>query len=133
MTVDATNEFSCPQCNKICKSKGGLTRHTKAKHDNQEKESSVSSIKSDLKFDVLTESFNHAKGSLLTDECYPESIRMKVGTYAAPSENLYSLYKDVSPLYHEFMKSGNMEIFMQIFMAVSFRIPIPVFLVWNSH
>ena len=57
----------------------------------------------------MTESFNHAKGSLLTDECYPESIRMKVGTYAAPSENLYSLYKDVSPLYHEFMKSGNME------------------------
>ena len=83
----------------------------KAKHDNQEKESSVSSIKSDLKFDVLTESFNQAKGSLLTDECYPESIRMKVGTYAAPSENVYSLYKDVSPLYHEFMKSGNMENF----------------------
>ena len=30
--IDGMKSFSCSQCDKVCKSKGGLTRHTKSKH-----------------------------------------------------------------------------------------------------
>ena len=30
--IDSMKSLACSQCDKVCKSKGGLTRHTKSKH-----------------------------------------------------------------------------------------------------
>ena len=37
--IDGERVFPCSQCEKVCKSKGGLTRHTRSRHpdDNQDK------------------------------------------------------------------------------------------------
>ncbi len=32
MKIEGTKSFECEKCGKICKSKGGLTKHTNSKH-----------------------------------------------------------------------------------------------------
>ena len=68
-------------CGKICKSKGGLTRHINAKHEKNVNDTGQID-ENNFTVDDYCKLVNESAKSLSEDECYPESIRKQFETYA---------------------------------------------------
>ena len=51
--IEGKKSFPCPNCTKVCKSKGGLTRHTNSKHRKATVDSLEDNEKSRLTFERL--------------------------------------------------------------------------------
>ena len=68
-------------CGKICKSKGGLTRHINAKHEKNVNDTDQID-ENNFTVDDYCKLVNESAKSLSEDECYPESIRKQFETYA---------------------------------------------------
>ena len=82
--------FPCENCDKICKSKAGLTRHVNAKHGSKANASIPS-----LANDELTSIVNKVKANL-TNEGYWDTEITSDFAKVASNENLF---KAVSPIY----------------------------------
>ena len=98
--------FPCENCDKICKSKAGLTRHVNAKHGSKAN-ASIPSLTSD----ELTSIVNKVKTNL-TNEGYWD-IEITSDLAKVTSNN--NLFKAVSPIYQRFCKKRNQDNFLMEF------------------
>ena len=62
--------YKCEYCTKVCKSKGGLTRHTRAKHIDKKPEKQ---LPSPIESKVVTELVNEAINSILKSKLYGDT------------------------------------------------------------
>ena len=98
--------FPCENCDKICKSKAGLTRHVNAKHGSKANASIPS-----LTDDELTSIVNKVKANL-TNEGYWD---IEITSDLAKVTSNDSLFKAVSPIYQRFCKKRNQDNFLMEF------------------
>ena len=77
--------FHCDQCDKVCKTIRGLTRHINAKHKTESKEdnggNNPKTAESILHPLYLKKYINASALKLSADECYSESTRMGFTNY----------------------------------------------------
>ena len=95
--------FPCENCDKICKSKAGLTRHVNAKHGSKANASIPS-----LTNDELTSIVNKVKANL-TNEGYWD---IEITSDLAKVTSNDNLFKAVSPIYQRFCKKRNQDNFL---------------------
>ena len=98
--------FPCENCDKICKSKAGLTRHVKAKHGSKANANIPS-----LTNDELTSIVNKVKANL-TSECYWDTEITSDLAKVTSNENLF---KAVSAMYQRFCMKRNQDNFLMEF------------------
>jgi len=97
-SIQESPKFSCLFCEKLCVSKGGLTRHVNSKHADRPQETRVEATKKKvaeevlhpLKFKVYLEK---SAAKLAEDECYPDNILDELKKFSISSVD------DVMPAY----------------------------------
>ena len=106
--TETVGEKTCPceNCDKICKSKAGLTRHVNAKHGSKANASIPS-----LTNDELTSIVNKVKANL-TNEGYWD---IEITSDLAKVTSNDNLFKAVSPIYQRFCKKRNQDNFLMEF------------------
>ena len=101
--IEGRKSFPCPNCTKVCKSKGGLTRHTNSKH----REATVDLLedyeKSRLTFESLAGIVEAIKTSLCTDNLYGTELIAAVKIASCSK----ALFDAVLPLYEKFCRKKN--------------------------
>ncbi len=112
--MEGTKSFPCDQCAKICKSKGGLTRHRRSKHEEQEATASSKSTKPKKKTITMPEIQKLCKeiGERIREEkLYPENI-IKIVEGLKPSE---AFVKFVREAFSKFARKCNQDVFLAKF------------------
>ena len=84
--IEGKKSFPCPSCDKICKSIGGLTKHTNAKH--RETSELLPSSESDMTLDCLTGIIEAIKTGLITEDLYGSEINKHIKS-ASCSKDLF--------------------------------------------
>ena len=77
-----TKSFPCGLCSKVCKSKGGLTLHTRAKHGEK---TAVTKSVSPLTSKVVSEIVDKATKSVVDSKLYGESMSNPASTRRYPN------------------------------------------------
>ena len=67
--IKGANVFPCSKCSKICKSKGGLTKHTNSKHGDADKISSPLNTTL-LCFDTIKSIVDTIKENIIAEKLY---------------------------------------------------------------
>ena len=109
--IDAVNEidgrmvYPCNMCKKICKSKGGLTKHENSKH--------VDDVVSNtpLDKDSMNSIVNTIKQNIIDEKLYGDAIESSIKNVAATEV----LFTEVEPLYSKFCKNKNQDKLLQSF------------------
>lgn len=113
LQVVQNDEIKCPTCEKVCKSKGGLTRHQNAKHSSKKE-----TFRKEINIDVLKSFLCDVKTSLSEDLNYPKCFRQLISTYDIDNSNLTKLCQDLEPVFNELTKKGDAENFFQSFYSI---------------
>ena len=115
---DQQSSFTCEICNKTCKSKRGLTRHTNAKHaDTATEKSTSSATESNISKDALSfKKLSQAKlneilkvscDNVLKDMCLPpESTRQAFFNCTFTFDEIMALWEKLRPLIDEHTGDG---------------------------
>ena len=110
--IEGQKAFPCTQCNKICKSKGGLTRHTNSKHRDESQSADAECIvNTGLSQDTVASIVETIKGNITKENIYGEEINTVLKT-ASASE---ALFKAILPLYQTFYKKKNQDKLLEDF------------------
>ncbi|XP_065674680.1 uncharacterized protein LOC136091273 [Hydra vulgaris] len=102
--VTAAAVFTCQNCKKFYKTKGGLTRHMRSKHTNR-KTDEVNLLSIETLKTLVTEAIN----TLLSEKYYPDSILDKISQYNNEINDV--LYNQCNTIYKKLVNSGNGENF----------------------
>ena len=116
-------EFCCSVCGKKCKSKGGLTRHKRAKHEADTLVCTSESNENGFTIEVYCQLVNQSAKSLSEDECYPESIRKEFETYVfnvleEDYQAANERFAQIKMLYTSVKRKGNVEKFYSKYFAL---------------
>ena len=103
--MSGEKSFPCAKCDKICKSKGGLTRHVRAKHLNESSTNVPSQATQTLTKEQLNLIVENIKGKITKDGYWDKEM---VGHMDAVKCNEL-LYSKVSPLYKKFTCKMNQD------------------------
>ena len=105
------NSFSCDQCDKVCKTSRGLTRHRNVKH----KQSDVEAFMPENMLHPLyfKRYINNSVSKLALDECYSEKTRKEFADYQVTVDDANYSYQLVRNVIGEFR--GNAEKFYPAF------------------
>lgn len=118
---DQQTSFTCEVCNKICKSKRGLTRHTNAKHKadtsagnstSSATENNAGVISKDaMSFQKLSQAKLHeilkeSCGIVVKDMCLPESTRQAFFNCTFTFDEIMALWEKLRPLIDEHTGDG---------------------------
>ena len=106
-------EFPCVNCDKICKSKAGLTRHVNAKHGEKahgEKEALSSSIASFTE-EELVSIVDKIKAKITKDGFWDSEIT----TNLEAVKSTKTLFDHILPIYCRFFRKQNQDIFLTDF------------------
>jgi uncharacterized C2H2 Zn-finger protein len=106
--IEGLKSFPCSKCSKICKSKGGLTRHTNSKHGDSV---SIPSTTTPLCYETITSIVDTIKENIVKEKLYGENINAVVEKAIATKE----LFDEVLPLYTKFSRSRNQDKLLQSF------------------
>lgn len=107
--IEGEKSFPCPNCDKICKSKGGLTKHTNAKH--RETSELLPSTESDMTLDCLTGIIETIKTGLITEDLYGSEINNHIKSASCSKD----LFDAVLPLYSKFCWKKNQDKLLEEF------------------
>ena len=107
--IDGKRTFSCSQCDKVCKSKGGLTRHTKSKHIEGEQLDCES--RAVLCEDTVTSFVESIKVKLREDNFYETVVNVGLATVSTTVALLDALL----PLYKTFCHKKNQDKLLESF------------------
>ena len=113
---DAVNEidglvvYPCNMYEKICKSKGGLTKHKNSKHV-EIGASSTEGRNAPLDNDSMNSIVNTIKQNLIEEKLYGEEIESSVQKVIATG----ALLKEIDPLYSRLCKNKNQDKLLQAF------------------
>ena len=108
--IEGAKVFPCSKCSKICKSKGGLTKHTNSKHSDPDKDSSPMNA-TPLCFDTMKSIVDTIKQSIITEKLYGDEIDSVVKTVSATE----ALFEEVMPLYTKFCRNRNQDKLLESF------------------
>ena len=86
---EKSEDYSCSQCVKVCKSKGGLTRHVNTMHK--------SKSPNEISLVDLTAMLNEIKVEASENQCYDETIRRNFRDYNVVVEDPF--LKEVNRIY----------------------------------
>ena len=102
--------FHCDQCDEVCKTTRGLTRHINAKHKTELKEdhegNNPITAESILHPLYLKKYINASALKLSADECYSESTRMKFTNYVVNLDDANYTYHFVRNIIRDFHGDG---------------------------
>ena len=109
--IEGKKSFPCSKCNKVCKSKGGLTKHTNSKH------SDVVSAGSDetsrpLDEETVASIVQAIKTKLIEENLYGTDINTILSRDSVSSE---ALFKALLPLYETFCRKNDQDKLLQSF------------------
>ena len=111
--ISGEKNFPCESCDKICKSKGGLTRHKNAKHGNistagkdNGSSSNISLTKEDLKSIV-----DKVKKKIKDDTFWDSEMTSNMASITSND----SLYNEILPIYERFRRKLNQDSFLTDF------------------
>ena len=107
--IEGAKVFPCANCSKICKSKGGLTKHTNSKHGDPDVSSSRNTTP--LCFDTIKTIVDTIKTNVVTEKLYGDEIDSVVKSISATEE----LFKEVLPLYTKFCRNRNQDKLLESF------------------
>ncbi len=111
--IEGQKAFPCTRCNKICKSKGGLTRHINSKHKN-ESQSVDAGVNTGLSQGTVASIVETIKGNIIKENTYGEEINTILKT-ASASE---ALFEAILPLYERFHRKKNQDKLLEDFYAL---------------
>ena len=99
--IEGQKAFPCNQCDKICKSKGGLTRHTRSKQRDESQSADADCIvNTGLSQETVASIVETIKSNIIEENIYREEIN-KILKTASASEALFTA---ILPLYQTFHK-----------------------------
>ena len=109
--IEGKKTFSCSLCEKVCRSKGGLTRHINSKHQDAgagfESETGQATLSKDTLFSMV----ESIKTKLIEDNLYGAEVNTCLTT-VSPNETLFD---HVLPMYEIFRKKKNQDKLLQSF------------------
>jgi hypothetical protein len=111
--IHGEKSFPCPLCDKVCKSKGGLTRHTNSKH---KEGSEIGTSPEDELFclDSLSSIVESIKTKITEEKLYGEEVTASVKK-ASCSEDFY---RAILPMYKRFCKKKNQDELVESFFGL---------------
>ena len=100
--IDGMKSFACSHCDKVCKSKGGLTRHTKSKHleGGQLDETRVA-----LCEDTVASFVETIKEQIREENFYGTEITVRLNAVSST----VALFNALLPLYETFLRKKNQD------------------------
>ena len=108
--INGAKVFPCSKCNKICKSKGGLTKHNNSKHSVSDKDSSAQNT-TPLCLDTMKSIVETIKRNIISEQLYGDEIERTVKNISASE----ALFKEVLPLYTKFCRKKNQDKLLEEF------------------
>ncbi len=100
------------------KSKGGLTRHSSAKHKEEETTSAVNAeTVEDISLASLTDVVRKAVTTASRNKCFPLNVTQEIQSFPVMLTEESALYKDIQGLYRKLQKRGDAEEFYAAFYA----------------
>ena len=108
--IEGKKSFPCPNCSKVCKSKGGLTRHTNSKHHESVPQLSTESGNC-LSLEDLVGIVESIKTNLIAGDLYEEAINTAIKNASCSEE----LFTSVLPLYEVFCRKKNQDKLLEEF------------------
>lgn len=118
--IDALNEidgltvYPCDMCEKICKSKGGLTKHKNSKHVDDVAGTAEGSNSTPIDKDAMNSIVNTIKQNIIDEKLYGDEIESSIKNVTATE----ALFKEVEPLYSKFCKNKNQDKLLKSFYAL---------------
>ena len=106
--IHGEKSFPCTLCDKLCKSKGGLTRHTNSKH------STVVQPDSSFCMDTLASMIEKIKAKIMKEKLYGTDLNDSIKTATCTRD----LYNAVYPIYKTFYVKKNQDNLVQSFFAL---------------
>ena len=108
--IGGENQFPCDRCDKVCKSKGGLTRHVNSKHRDKGCKASNLDIPA-LTKDGLCSIVNKIKLNIRNEGYWDQQITSDLENIASND----SLFDAVQPIYQRFCIKRNQDKFLTEF------------------
>ena len=105
--IDGERVFPCSQCEKVCKSKGGLTRHTGSKHPDDKQDKTCAAFTKEA-VDSIIESI---KVKLKEENLYGTEIMASLATVSSTD----ALFDGLRPLYTTFCRKNNQDKLLECF------------------
>lgn len=106
--INGEKSFPCAMCDKVCKSKGGLTRHTNSKH------STVAQPKTAFCKDSVTSIIESIKAKITKEKLYGTQINESIKSASCTD----ALYDALCPLYLTFYQKKNQDKLVQSFFGL---------------
>ena len=119
LEIEGAKVFPCSKCSKICKSKGGLTKHTNSKHGDRDKASSSANTTS-LCFDTIRSIVDTIKANIIAEKLYGDEINSAVKNISATE----ALLKEVLPLYAKFCRNRNQDKLLEAFYGLMLNLSV---------
>jgi hypothetical protein len=108
--IEGQKEFPCTKCGKICKSKGGLTRHSNSKHRGESVDSG-SRVNTGLCQATTASIVETIKNNITQENIYGDEINTSLKTLSAGE----ALFEAILPLYETFITKKNQDKLLEDF------------------
>jgi flagellin-specific chaperone FliS len=115
--IDGLTVYPCNICNKICKSKGGLTKHKNSKHVDDGSGTSEGSNTTPLDKDTMNSIVNTIKQNIIDEKLYGDEIESSIKNVTATE----ALFNEVEPLYSKFCKNKNQDKLLKSFYGLMLK------------
>ena len=112
--IEGKKSFPCSKCDKVCKSKGGLTKHTNSKHCDvvcSETDLASDQASSPLCKDTMSSIVESIKANLIEENLYGTEINTSLNTVSSGEALLEALL----PLYETFCQKKNHDKLLESF------------------
>ena len=111
--MEGKKSFHCDVCSKVCKSKGGLTRHHNSKHAGDSSGKGLDEIMTGMALDqsVVDGFVERIKTRIIEEDLYGEEINSALKKVTSTPK----LYQALLPLYQTFCKKKNQDNLLKVF------------------
>ena len=105
--IDGERVFPCSQCEKVCKSKGGLTRHTRSRHPDDKQDKTRAALTKEAVASII----ELIKVKLKEENLYGTEIMASLATVSSTD----ALFDALQPLYTTFCRKNNQDKLLECF------------------
>jgi hypothetical protein len=114
--IEGKKSFPCSKCEKICKSKGGLTRHVNSKHQDAvvgegEGTEACSSHTHSFSLEILSGIVETIKTNVIQEDIYGTEINTSIKTVSCSE----ALFNAVLPMYERFSRKKDQDRLLESF------------------
>ena len=109
--ISGEKSFPCNSCEKICKSKGGLTRHINAKHKTAHGNNNVALSVAKLTKEELSSIVEKIKAKITKDGFWDDEMTANMASISSND----ALYNHIQPIYERFCRKRNQDKFLMEF------------------